>query len=93
MSWPRCKIFLYNVVQIVTTLQRTIADIGNHRLKPLEKITEFAGGTLELEALGSDEIVLESDVAKGWEILKSTNKWLSDMEDGGNGGARPEAEV
>ncbi|KIW86019.1 hypothetical protein Z517_01413 [Fonsecaea pedrosoi CBS 271.37] len=76
MSWLRCRICLHNRCEYCDySASKMITDSDRpNGSNPLERINDLSGETqLEPEALGSDETVLESDVAKGWEILRSMN--------------------
>jgi hypothetical protein len=101
MSWPRCKRCRHHCCPSCEyELDRTAAvdtaeqaGGGSSAASRIDKMNELSGEIcLELEALEAVETLTAPQthgVARGWEIIRSLNQWLEEMEDGGNEDARP----
>jgi hypothetical protein len=101
MSWPRCKRCRHHCCPSCEyELDRTAAvdtaeqaGGGSTASSRIDKMNELSGEIcLELEALEAVETLTAPQthgVARGWEIIRSLNQWLEEMEDGGNEDARP----
>ncbi|OCT48585.1 hypothetical protein CLCR_04365 [Cladophialophora carrionii] len=100
MSWPRCKVCRHHCCQKCDyRLDRTSVDTdapierGSTAWDRFEKMNELSGEMcLELEALEFVETLTppqREGVARGWEIIRSFNQWLEDMEDGESDEERP----